>query len=423
MNQDDPGVLELQWLEPEVGTPIRATLTDEDGGLTDGNTDFSWSVSIVAGPDADIDFHWNPATPANVEDDVAATAGVVATSYTPEGDNVADDGDDGVEVDEGRFLRVVALYTDDHQGASKKAVVESMLPVRAEVSTDGSPAENGSPDFVQEKDTRTVPEDTPVGAAVGGPFRAIEPDPEDTLTYALEAVRVGNAPATEEATADAAHFYIDNLDDSGEITGTGQIKVKMPLDFDDNRDDNGNPDGKYVVRVRATDPAEADDYIDVTITASNVNEPPAVTGQAELWVNEGIIDADDQFVYNALPLGTDHEENTYTATEPDEFDSIARWHLEGDDADLFLLSGQFEPRDLRWDPSDSPAPDYENPRDMNKDNVYEVTVVATDTDDNEGRFDVTVVVGNVDEPGEGSVHRGRSPCLRPETGSRSARPR
>ena len=400
-NQDDPGVLKLEWLEPEVGTPIRAILTDEDGGLTDAETNFTWSVSIVVRPDADIDLNWNPVT--GTMEDVSATTDV-DSSYIPAGDNVVPTDDDGVEVDEGRFLRVEALYQDT-QGVSKMAVVKSMLPVRAEVSTVADdpgdrPAENGSPDFVQEKDTRTVPEDTLVHAVVGDPFRAIEPDPEDTLTFTLEAVDLMD-PASVIA---AGHFYIDNLDDKGEITGKGQIKVKLPLDFDKNLDANGNPDGKYVVRVRATDPAGEDDYIDVTITASNVNEPPAVTGQAELWVNEGIINASDEFVYNALPLvASSHEENKYTATEQDEFDSIAKWHLEGDDADLFLLTGQFHPRDLQWDPSNSPAPDYENPRDMNKDNVYEVTIVATDTtetDENEGRFDVTVVVGNVDEPGE-----------------------
>ena len=401
-NQDDPGVLKLEWLEPEVGTPIRAILTDEDDGFTDANTDFTWSVSIVVRPDADIDLNWNPVT-GTTEDEVSATTDV-DSSYIPEGDNVVPTDDDGVEVDEGRFLRVEALYLDT-QGGRKTAVVKSMLPVRAEVSTVADvpgatrPAENGSPDFVQEKDTRTVPEDTLVHAVVGDPFGAIEPDPEDTLTFTLEAVGIDAA-----SVADAGHFYIDNLDDKGEITGKGQIKVKLPLDFDKNLDANGNPDGKYVVRVRATDPAGEDDSIDVTITASNVNEPPAVTGQAELWVNEGIINASDEFVYNALPLdASNHDENKYTATEQDKFDSIAKWHLEGDDADLFLLTGQFHPRDLQWDPSNSPAPDYENPRDMNKDNVYEVTIVATDTtdtDENEGRFDVTVVVGNVDEPGE-----------------------
>ena len=33
-NVDEPGVVKLEWLQPEVGTPITATLTDPDGGVT-----------------------------------------------------------------------------------------------------------------------------------------------------------------------------------------------------------------------------------------------------------------------------------------------------------------------------------------------------------------------------------------------------
>ena len=39
-------------------------------------------------------------------------------------------------------------------------------------------------------------------------------------------------------------------------------------------------------------------------------------------------------------------------------------------------AGTFEPRYLNL----KNAPDYENPTDANRDNVYEVTIVATDTD-------------------------------------------
>ena len=39
-------------------------------------------------------------------------------------------------------------------------------------------------------------------------------------------------------------------------------------------------------------------------------------------------------------------------------------------------------------------PDYEAPGDANKDNVYEVTVVAADADGNRGTMDVEVTVEN-----------------------------
>ena len=287
-----------------------------------------------------------------------------------------------------------------------------MLPVRAEVTTgiEEAPADNGSPDFQDDKDTRTVPETTLEDVAVGDPFRAIEPDPEDVLTYTLEAADEDTATTDMEAN-DVNSFYIDNLDENGNITRMGQIKVKEDLDFETKLDANGDADGKYYVVVRATDPSGESDTINVTITAENVNESPSVAGYVALTVREGITDTNDMFVYDDLPLdfpgGTSpfaanvEGEHEYIATEPDLRDSIATWHLEGDDASMFDLSGHFEPRYLNFKKlSDYPAPDYENPRDENQDNVYEVTIVATDTDGNEGRIHVTVVVDNVDEPGE-----------------------
>ncbi len=86
--------------------------------------------------------------------------------------------------------------------------------------------------------------------------------------------------------------------------------------------------------------------------------------------------------------------------DPDHLDSIARWTLEGDDAGAFDHSGRFEPRYLQF----KVAPDYENPTDMNRDNVYEVTLVATDTDPLRtgagiGKVNVWLTVTNVEEVG------------------------
>ena len=151
------------------------------------------------------------------------------------------------------------------------------------------------------------------------------------------------------------------------------------------------PNGEYKVIVRATDPSGLADNITVTITAENVNEAPTITGRAELMVME----APD---YVALV----HPVNTYLPVEEDHVtDSIATWHLEGDDGAAFDLSGLFEPRYLNF----KKAPDFENPTDANRDNVYEVTIVATDTDPfltgaGVGRTNVWVIVGNAEEDGK-----------------------
>ena len=61
----------------------------------------------------------------------------------------------------------------------------------------------------------------------------------------------------------------------------------------------------------------------------------------------------------------------------------------------------FEPRYLQF----KVAPDYENPTDMNRDNVYEVTLVATDTNPlgtgaGIGKVKVWLTVTNVEEAGK-----------------------
>ena len=394
-NEDDTGEVTLQWLQPEVGTPITATLTDPDGGIT-GISVWTWYTSKVADPEVGTEFHWNSVDVDLVE---AGTPANTVSSYTPRGDTVASNTD--VAVDEGKHLRVKVVY-EDVLGGDKTVYGISMNPVRAEVSSPGDDGasgsfDNGSPDFGEDADTRTVPESTAVGAHVGAPVEAIDPD-DDTLTYELD----NDADSTNALLPDSdLQFFDINRE-------TGQIEVAKELDFDAigvGRAE-GAVAGTYTVTVRATDPSGLADNIPVTITAENVNEDPIVTGRAELSVPElanavylGLPDApDDQ------PPGAgsrNYKRNEYVFDEPDHLDSIADWQLEGADAGAFDLSGRFEPRYLQF----KEAPDYENPTDMNNDNVYEVTLVATDTDPSGtgagiGKVKVWLIVTNVDETGK-----------------------
>ena len=60
-------------------------------------------------------------------------------------------------------------------------------------------------------------------------------------------------------------------------------------------------------------------------------------------------------------------------------------------------SGKFDFRSRKRHPYVSrPAPDYEKPGDANEDNVYEVTVEATDAVGYTGTKDVKVTVTNVE---------------------------
>ncbi len=365
-NVDDPGELTLQWLQPEVTTKIDAILTDPDGNAT--STTWTWYTSKVADPEVGTDFHWN------------VIANETHASYTP------------VAVDEDKYLWVRVAYTDP-QGAAKTADAKSMNPVRAEVS----PGANASPDFEDDTDTRTVPESTAVDDPVGDPVTATDTD-NDIVTYELMAAASPND-------RDDEFFEIDRA--------SGQIMVAQALDYDavGGRATTTTP-GTYMVKVRATDPSGEADNIMVTITAENVNEAPIVTGRAELSVVEGTTDItvkDAKLVYTGLPdapginapADPTDQQNEYVYQDPDVLDSIFGWTLEGDDADAFENSGRFEPRYLQF----KEAPDYENPTDMNRDNVYEVTLVATDTDPlgtgaGIGKVNVWLTVTNVEEAGK-----------------------
>ena len=130
----------------------------------------------------------------------------------------------------------------------------------------------------------------------------------------------------------------------------------------------------------------------VTVTrAAPANRPPSVSGE--------------QFV--------DYEENgntaatTLTANDP-EGDTIT-WMLTGEDADDFTI-------DADGVLTFNTVPDYEDPQDANTDNVYKVSVTATDNgtpNESSTPLDVTVTLTNVDEDGAigtitGSVQVGQT---------------
>ena len=80
-NVDDPGEVTLQWLQPEVGTLIMATLTDSDGSIT--ATDWTWYRSKVGGgvPDVTDPSHWIEIDAALVTEQ----ANEATSSYIPRG--------------------------------------------------------------------------------------------------------------------------------------------------------------------------------------------------------------------------------------------------------------------------------------------------------------------------------------------------
>ena len=77
---------------------------------------------------------------------------------------------------------------------------------------------------------------------------------------------------------------------------------------------------------------------------------------------------------------------TFRATDPER--SAITWSVTGTDRDDFTIS---ETGVLAF----ASPPDYESPTDSDRDNVYEVTVVARDDAFNTGTLQITITVINL----------------------------
>ena len=345
--------------------------------------------------------------PGKGDDDLVAEweeisgSGAGMATYTPQGVDNDQDPPTGTATDEGWHLLARVVYGDAAAAAGNVAIGISAHPVRADVSN----VANNSPDFAEGEASRSVPEDTAVGMPVGEPVEVTTEEDGDVLTYELDNDAAEDNDVPDSGT-DVDFFSIDQA--------TGQIKVKKGLSAEgtDDRDyDETDVPGTYVVWVRAWDSSgegdgEDRDEIEVTITATDVNEAPGVTGMAELLVSEA--DSSDSNSYMGLGLGladdgTTVEPNDTNLYKRDEEDVIdrAQWDdspVPGVDGDLFQYSTPADGigRRLHF----KSPPDFENPMDDNRDNVYEVTITVEDSEGLMGMKDVRITVNNVNEAGK-----------------------
>ena len=265
-----------------------------------------------------------------------------------------------------KYLRVTATYTDEH-GSDKTAQAVSANMVRA------APANNAAPVFTDEdledddiQIERSVDENSPPGTNVGEPVVAIDV-PGDLLTYTL----TGNQ--------DDGNYRIDQA--------TGQITVgpRTTLDHDVSGGDEDS------VTVTATDPAGGETAQLVTITINDVNEAPMMSG-GFTRNSQPEYDADDDAGEAGITAAK--VVDTYMATDVDQTEAVS-WSVIGTDAGDFDIG-------LGGALTFKEAPNYEMPADSNRDNVYMVTVVATDNDTKQkltAMRGVTITVTNVDEDG------------------------
>ena len=216
-DMDEPGVVTLSSLQPQVDVTLTAVLTDPDGGLDQVVWRWERSADQV---------------------DWAEINGALTGNYTP------------VIGDLSSYLRVTASYTDSHgQGKSAVAVTVDHVLINTVPRFPGVDA-GGDIEIEVEEGAG----DAESGGA-GEPVAGADPD-GDTLTHSLSG-------------ADAEFFEIN--------ASTGQLQSKTPLDYEtqsvytlivsvrDGRDFNGNPD------------TAIDAFVTVTIAVVNLSEEGTLT--------------------------------------------------------------------------------------------------------------------------------------------------
>ena len=172
---------------------------------------------------------------------------------------------------------------------------------------------------------RSIPENTPQNRSIGDPVAAEDPD-GGSLAYTLS--------------GPGARLF-------GIVGSSGQLRTKGAL--------NHEAASQWSVTVTVVDPYGLSDSIDVTVTVTDVNEPPTVSGPPSANFDE-----------NAVT-----EVASYDATDPDN--DVVVWSLGGVDAGHFEVGTSGE---LRF----AEPPDFEARGDAGGNNVYNVTVIATDRD-------------------------------------------
>ena len=353
-NVDEPGTVKLTTLAPRAGIALTASVSDPDGPAPVTGPVWQWAKS-------------RSSTSGWGDIDRAKSA-----TYTP------------ADADKGYYLRATVTYKDrESVRDTKTAVGVSANQVKATRSQNDAPVfPDQDPDMEGDQSgtaTRTVAENTAEGRGHWGPHSGRRTTDNDVLTYTLYDVNGG-------VDGDSASFAIDRA--------TGQLKTKGKLDFEAAGRVPVTIDGVqvpgYTVVVRATDPdgkpevaleaieTNNSDVITVTIAVTDVNEAPAITGDAAITF------AEDGQIDTMLAM--------YTEADPEMDTPIIR-ALTGADRGKFTFD--ITNGDLRF----TAQPDYEKPGDADKDNVYEVTVEATDAVSNTGTKNVKITVTNVEEVG------------------------
>ena len=184
--------------------------------------------------------------------------------------------------------------------------------------------------------------------------------------------------------------------DSGdfEISDRGELTFKNVPDFEMAADADG--DNGYLATVEARDEDFKTGTLDVTVTVTNGPGPeePTITTTG-----------------NPSPYRENGTGTVYTFRARDPQGQPLAWSVEGADADDFNITTDGGVLTF------ASPPDFENPTDADRNNVYEIRVVVTDEQGLVDRADVTVTVANDPEGVEPTISTRSPPATYGENGS------
>ncbi len=320
-NVEESGVVTLTTNAETILARVEVTAALEDDDIPSGVT-WQWSRS----PNGRTDW-------VNIQ-------GATLAAYTPT-----------LEEDRGNYIRATASYTDGH-GPNKTAE-----KVSARVG-DPPPVNSGPVFPSSENGRREVAENTAPESPIGDPVAATDLNAGDSA--------VNDPLAYSLSGTDAASFTINgstgqiSVAEGGTLDYEGKRSYRVTVEVTDGRDQNGDDDMDAI-----------DDRQNVTITVTNVNEAPVVTGDTAPSVKE-----------NSSAIVA-----SYTATDP-ERDTLT-WSVSGSDSGNFWVS-------------DRGRLYFSTPPSFEDQTTYSVTVTATDDDETtplSGLLAVTVTVTDAEEEG------------------------
>ena len=421
-NVDEPGMVTGLPAQPKQGVLMEVELVNDPDGPAEGDTGGGDTDTATLTDNASTTWEWHRSR--------SRTGGwtlITATSTDNVDVNTFTRKPEAADV--GHYLRATAKYSDG-QGDGKVAHGITARTVQAKEYVNSAPKfRDDVPDVDGEADTQgyqiimEIPEDNSLkrGDAVGDPIDDLVTDigqngSPEILTYTLT-LAAGDGAAGGDQTDFSIHRLTGQLSFSDTVGAAATSKL---LDYENITDIT---DRQYVVRVKAIDPAMASSTALVTIKIMPEKEAPEFGEEDEdaTPVAENLAATS-----TAENLATTTVLSAYTASD-DEDTTPLKWSLEGADKDRFALCND-DSGDGCTDltaPGAAAAdndivtlkfkevPNFEDPKDSGKNNVYNVIVAATDSDEMKTEKPVIVTVTNEDDPGEVKLSH-----IQPEAGTR-----